>query len=83
MSCLTTNPSKRAAGAHRAQIVAEAVVSAYINEITPTQHRRERARTRHSCADSSPRTIARAPLAARARSRGVRPRYQNALQPSA
>jgi hypothetical protein len=35
MSYLTTiNPGRRAAGTHRAQIVAEAVVSAYINEIT-------------------------------------------------
>jgi hypothetical protein len=47
MSYLTTNPGRRAAGAHRTQIVAEAVVSAYINELTPTQHRRERARIRH------------------------------------
>jgi hypothetical protein len=80
MSHLTTNPDRRAAGAHRAQIIAEAVVSAYINEITPTQHRRERARIRHSGTDSSPRTISRAPLTAPARSRAVRPRHRHALQ---
>jgi hypothetical protein len=79
MSYLTTNPGARAAVAHRAQIVAEAVVSAYINEITPTQPRRERARSRHSCTDSTSRTISRAPLT-RARSRAVRPRHRNALQ---
>jgi hypothetical protein len=80
MSHLTTNPRTRAAGAHRAQIVAEAVVSAYINEITPTQHRRERARIRHNCTDSTPPTISRAPLTAPARSRAVRARHRDALQ---
>jgi hypothetical protein len=80
MSYLTTNPGRRAARVHRAQIVAEAVISAYINEITPTQHRRERARIRNSHTDSSPRTISRAPLSARTRSRAVRPRHRNALQ---
>jgi len=79
MSYLTTSPGRRSAGAHRAQIVAEAVVSAYINEITPTQHRRERARIRHRCVDSSPRTISRTPLTARAHSRAVRPRHRNTL----
>ena len=79
MSHLTTNPSSRAAGTHRAQIVAEAVVSAYINEITPTQHRRERARIRHSCTDSSPRVISHAPLTARARSHALRSRHAHAL----
>jgi hypothetical protein len=80
MSHPTTNPPTRAAGAHRAQVIAEAVVSAYINEITPTQHRREHARIRHSCTDSSPPTISRAPLTARARSRAVRPRRRNAVR---
>jgi hypothetical protein len=80
MSYLTTNPNRSAAGAHRAQIVAEAVVSAYINEITPTQHRRERARIRQSCPDSSPRIISRTPLTARSHSRAARPRHRNALQ---
>ena len=63
MSYLTTNPGGRAAGAHRPRIVAEAVVSAYINEITPTQHRRDRAHIRHSRTDLSPRTNSRASLA--------------------
>ncbi len=86
MSYLTTNPGGRAAKAHRAQIIAEAVVLAYINEITPRQHRRERARIRHSCTNSTPRTISRAPLTARARSRAVRPRplqTARARQPAA
>lgn len=39
MSSVTTN---RATASHRAQIVAEAVVSAYIHEITPPQRPRER-----------------------------------------
>jgi hypothetical protein len=39
--------------------MAEAVVSAYINEIAPAEHVRERARIRHSRTDSSPRAIAR------------------------
>jgi hypothetical protein len=77
---LTTSPGRRAAGAHRAQIVAEAVVSAYINEITPARHRHERARIDHSCVESSPSVISRAPLTARARSRAVRPRRGNAWQ---
>jgi hypothetical protein len=42
MSQLTTTPTS----AHRAQIVAEAVVSAYINEITPTPQPHERVRVR-------------------------------------
>jgi hypothetical protein len=80
MSHLTTNPRRRDAGAHRAQIVTDAVVSAYINEITPTQHRREPTRIRHSSTDTSPPTISRAPLTARAHSHAVRRRHRNALQ---
>ena len=60
MSHLTTS----ATSAHRAQIVAEAVVSAYLNDITPTTRRHDRARNRHDCADTSPRTV-RSPLTAR------------------
>jgi hypothetical protein len=66
MSSITTNPARRATRAHRAQIVAEAVVSAYIHEITPPERPRERARTRQRCTDSSPRAINHLPLAARA-----------------
>jgi hypothetical protein len=79
MSSLTTNPARRAAGAHRARIVAEAVVSAYIHEITPTRHRHEPARIRHRCADVSPKTLSRAPLTAHARRPAIRPRHRNAL----
>jgi len=65
--------------AHRAQIVAEAVVSAYIHEITATERRRERAptRARPACAES-PRTTARAALAGRARTRALAPRRRTA-----
>jgi hypothetical protein len=76
----TTNPASRATRAHRAQIVAEAVISAYINEMTPTERPRERARPRHSCTDSAPRAIARTPLAGRARGRTLAPRRRTALQ---
>jgi hypothetical protein len=78
MSSLTTNP---ASSAHRAQIVAEAVVSAYIHEIAPTDRRRERARARarQGCTES-PRTIARSPLAARTHSRALAPRRRTALE---
>lgn len=51
MSSLTANPASQATSAHRAQIVAEAVVSAYIHEITPTVRPRGRARARHSCTE--------------------------------
>ena len=72
MSYVTANPGSRHGGAHRAQIVADAVISAYINEITPSQHRRERARIGHGRTDSSPGAISRGSLTARARSRAVR-----------
>jgi hypothetical protein len=67
MSYLTTDPASRATSTYRAQIVAEAVVSAYINEITPAERSRERARARHSCTGAAPRAFARSRLAARAR----------------
>jgi hypothetical protein len=75
MSSLTTNPTTTA---HRAQIVAEAVVSAYINEISPTARRR--ARARHSRPEPSPRTISRTTLAARAGRRALAPRRRTALE---
>jgi hypothetical protein len=77
MSSLTTNPTTTA---HRAQIVAEAVVSAYINEISPTGRRHERARARHSCPETSPKTTSRTVLAARARRRALAPRRRTALE---
>jgi hypothetical protein len=76
MSLLTASPTT----AHRAQIVAEAVVSAYINEISPTERQRERARARHSRPEPSPRTISRTTLAARARRRALSPRRRTALE---
>ncbi len=76
MSHLTTNP---ATGARRAQIIAEAVVSAYLNDITPTTRRRDRA-THRGRADVSPRTTARSPLAARSRDHAVARRRRATLQ---
>jgi len=80
MSHLTTNPARPATAARRAQIIAEAVVSAYLNDITPTTRRRDRARIHRGCADVSPRPTARSPLAARARGHAVAPRRRAALQ---
>lgn len=55
MSSLTTNPARRATSAHRTQIVAEAVVSAYIHEITPTERRRNRLASARAFLTQSPR----------------------------
>jgi hypothetical protein len=71
MPQLTTKPVRRARRVHRAQIVAEAVVSAYLNDITPAAQRpREGARVAPRCSEASPRASARSPLAKR-----VRPRH--------
>jgi len=79
MSSPTTNP---ASSVHRAQIVAEAVISAYIHEIAAPERRRERARarTRDDCTESSPRAIAPSPLASRARRRAPAPRRRPAFE---
>jgi hypothetical protein len=77
MSSLTMNPTTTA---RRAQIMAEAVVSAYINEISPTERRRERARPHHSPPQPSPMTISRTRLAAHARRRALAPRRRTALE---
>ena len=57
MPSLTTNSANRGTNSHRAQIVAEAVVSAYVQEISTTQRRRERRRTSHRRTQSFPRAI--------------------------
>jgi hypothetical protein len=80
MPILTTNPAGRAASTHRAQIAVEAVISAYIHEITPSKRPNGRCRGRHSCTQSSPRAIDRSPLNARSRSRALAPRRRTALQ---
>jgi hypothetical protein len=82
MSSLTTNHASRVTSAHRVQLVAEAVVSAYIHEISPTEPPRERDRARQSCTRSSPgdSTIARSPLAARRRSRALAPERRTRLE---
>ncbi len=71
MSSLTTDTISRA---HRVQILAEAVTSAYINEISTPRRSRQRARDRHGCEESSPRAVARSPLADRALRRSLGPR---------
>jgi hypothetical protein len=84
MSSLTTNPASPAvaspavaspAAGHRAQIVAEAVVSAYLREITPPRRARVRAGVRDTC-PGSPRVTGRTPLTAwtRTRTRTLAPR---------
>ena len=79
MSPLTPTPTRPAPGDHRARIVAEAVVSAYLNEITPTTRRVQRARIKPGCPDTAPRTFARAPLSDRTRGRGAVPRRRVAM----
>ncbi len=73
MSILAKNPASPAIPPHRAQIVAEAVVSAYINEISPADSPHARDRARQSRTDSSPRIIARSLRNARPRSRVLPP----------
>jgi hypothetical protein len=77
MSSLTTNPASpavvRPAAGHRAQIVAEAVVSAYLREITPPRRARVRAGVRDRCPGSA-RVAGRTPLTARTRTRTLAPR---------
>ena len=78
MSSLTTNPASSAAG-HRAQIVAEAVVSAYLREITPPRRARVRAGTPNTCPGSM-RAAGRTHLTARGRTRAPAPRRRAALE---
>jgi hypothetical protein len=73
MSSVVTKP---AASAHRAQIVAEAVESAYIREIAAAPRRQVRARS--DCIES-PRTIARPALGEHARTRALVARRRPAL----
>jgi hypothetical protein len=80
MSNLTTNHASRVTSAHRVQLVAEAVVSAYIHEISPTEPPRGRDRARQSCTKSSPSAIARSPLAARQRGRALAPERRTRLE---
>ena len=70
MSNVTTHPAR---GTRRAQIVAEAVVSAYIHEIAPSERPRERTRARRGCAET-PKAFTRSADAART------PRRQFALR---
>jgi hypothetical protein len=70
MSILTSNPAR---ANQRAQVVTEAVVSAYLREITRRQRPRQCADARRTCSPS-PRAIARTPLRAPARSRAPAPR---------
>ncbi len=73
MSVLPKSPASPAIRPHRAQIVAEAVVSAYINEISPADGPHARDRARQSRSDSSPRIIPRSLRNARPRNRALQP----------
>jgi hypothetical protein len=77
MSSLITNPSSRATTGRRAQIVAEAVVSAYIREITPSRRPPARSEVRQTCPPSL--RAGRPPLSARARTRQHAPGRRAAL----
>jgi hypothetical protein len=79
MSCLTTNPASRATSADRAQIVAEAVVSAYIHEIASAERLRKHGSASHNCMKFSPVAIARPRPAARECGRMLAPRRRTAL----
>lgn len=76
MSSLVTYPDT---ASHRAQVVAESVVSAYINEIASPARPRRRARNRPTGARSQT-AVAHQPLAARNRRRAPAPRRQAALE---
>ncbi len=73
MSTLTTNPPHHTASTHRAQIVAEAVVSAYIHEITQNHRTRDRARSHHGGTERSLRALTRSRLAGRPQDRAPTP----------
>jgi hypothetical protein len=80
MSSLITNPATATAiptSTYRAQTLAEAVVSAYIHEITPSW--RARASVRHTCSPA-PRVVGRASVTARLRTGRVAPRRGSALE---
>ena len=78
MSSVVTNPARRA---RRAQIVAEAVVSAYIHEIAPTERGRERVGARATRASSeSPRRVAHPSFRARSHGRAPAPRRRAAVE---
>ncbi len=73
MSILSKNPASPAIRPHRVQIVAEAVVSAYINEISPADSPHAHERARQSRTDSSPRIVPRSLRNIRPRSRALPP----------
>jgi hypothetical protein len=81
MSSLITNPTSPAVASHRDHIVAEAVISAYIREITPSRRPTARAGVRHTCPPSL--RAGRGPLSPRARNRPHTPRRRAALELSA
>ena len=78
MSAITMNPSL---STHRAQIVAEAVVSAYIHEIAPPMRRRKPASApeRRGCTES-PKPAAGPAMRIRSLRREFAPRRRAAAQ---
>lgn len=82
MSNLTTSPVRQTTRTHRTQIVAEAVVSAYIHEIAPIDHHRHRVRSHHRATESPPRATADSRSVPHHGSRTHAPRRRAALQPA-
>jgi hypothetical protein len=69
---MSSLPARPAAPSHRAQLVTEAVVSAYLREITPPRRARPRAGVRDTCRSSS-RAVGHTPVTARGRTRALAP----------
>ena len=76
---MSSHAANSATSAHRAQIVAEAVVSAYIHEITPSHSGRTRGRAGHGHSESSRATARRSPTA-RAHRRPLARRRPSAMR---
>ncbi|HEY3727712.1 MAG TPA: hypothetical protein VGL51_11090 [Solirubrobacteraceae bacterium] len=79
MSILSTHSTTPTTASRRANVLAEAITSAYIHEITPRRRPRARASFPNPCA-SSPRAVGRTPMIHRARPRARAPRRRAALE---
>lgn len=82
MPNLITNPTGRSAAGQRAHIVSEAVVSAYLREITPSRPAPARAAVRRGCPPGL-RAAGRTTPAARGRPGSLAPRRRAALEVAA
>lgn len=59
MSSITTSPISRTVSARRAQVLAESVISGYINELSPRRRGRGEAHAPEPLADSAPAAAGR------------------------